>query len=60
MSLAVSPAGGMTASSPVISGTKVQVELASGVVDTRYVVTLIVTTTTGQKLQGDGEIEVRL
>lgn len=60
VSLVVTPGGGMTASSPVISGTRVQVELAGGVADTRYVVTLVVTTTAGQKLQGDGEIEVRL
>jgi len=59
VSTTVTPTGALTATSPVISGTKVQYTLSAGTLNGDYEVKTMVTTSLGQTLDGCGIIEVR-
>lgn len=58
-SSSVSPAGGLSIDSLAISGTRVQVRVSGGVAGTNYTVGIWAISSLGQKLEGEGVIEVR-
>ncbi len=58
-SLTTSPAAQLTLSSQRIVTPKVLVRVQDGVAGTLYAITCIVTTTLGDTLEGEGELEVK-
>lgn len=57
-SVSASPAAELTIGTPVIASPRVKFRIEDGNVGTSYKITVVVTTTNGDTLEGDGDLEV--